>query len=187
MSASSLRLPARNSLPPDVEIPALPGLGTTWYEHRGARYWLRRAIVSSMWALATLGLTLITVGFLEAIHKGSRGAFYGLLGFELAYLVGMPALVLIRTARRWNAPEMDAAPSGRSRTGRLAGTRRRPRAHLQHALGQVLLVMSSLSVGLYLAMLLTSLPPETLVERQARSRLAQELRARERRHPPAAV
>ncbi|MFC9928057.1 hypothetical protein [Streptomyces sp. NPDC127190] len=36
--------PHRTSTPPaaPVTVPALPGLGTTWYR-RGARYWLRRA------------------------------------------------------------------------------------------------------------------------------------------------
>ncbi|GCB45601.1 hypothetical protein [Streptomyces sp. NL15-2K] len=29
-------------------IPALPGLGTTWYE-RGARYWLRRTVGAALW------------------------------------------------------------------------------------------------------------------------------------------
>ncbi|WP_405615419.1 hypothetical protein [Streptomyces sp. NBC_00076] len=29
-------------------IPALPGLGTTWYE-RGPRYWLRRALGAALW------------------------------------------------------------------------------------------------------------------------------------------
>jgi hypothetical protein len=37
-SRASSEIPA--SAPP-VQIPALPGLGTSWYE-RGARYWLRR-------------------------------------------------------------------------------------------------------------------------------------------------
>ena len=31
-----------------ARIPALPGLGTTWYE-RGARYWLRRALGAVLW------------------------------------------------------------------------------------------------------------------------------------------
>jgi hypothetical protein len=31
-----------------ARIPALPGLGTTWYE-RGARYWLRRASGAVLW------------------------------------------------------------------------------------------------------------------------------------------
>jgi hypothetical protein len=184
VSASSLRLPSRDSLPPDIEIPALPGLGTTWYEHRGARFWARRVVVSFVWALVVGCLTLITIGFLGAVHKASRGAFYVLLGFEAAYLVGMPAFVLIRTARRWNDPATGAPTFGRTRTRRPNGTRTRPRVRLQHAVGQVLLVLSPLSVGLYLAMLLTSLPPETLVERHARLGIAEELRARPRRHSP---
>ena len=31
-----------------ARIPALPGLGTTWYE-RGTRYWLRRASGALLW------------------------------------------------------------------------------------------------------------------------------------------
>ncbi|MEU7056186.1 hypothetical protein [Streptomyces sp. NPDC046197] len=33
-----------------VQIPSLPGLGTTWYE-RGARYWLRRALGAAVWLI----------------------------------------------------------------------------------------------------------------------------------------
>ncbi|CAL2070056.1 MULTISPECIES: hypothetical protein [Streptomyces] len=36
--------------PAPVRIPALPGLGTTWYA-RGARYWLRRASGALLWFL----------------------------------------------------------------------------------------------------------------------------------------
>lgn len=33
---------------PATAIPALPGLGTTWYA-RGPRYWLRRALGAALW------------------------------------------------------------------------------------------------------------------------------------------
>jgi 4-amino-4-deoxy-L-arabinose transferase-like glycosyltransferase len=44
-SKASSDVPAAGSA---IRIPALPGLGTTWYE-RGARYWLRRALSAFLW------------------------------------------------------------------------------------------------------------------------------------------
>ena len=44
--------------------------------------------------------------------------------------------------------------------------------------GQVFFALSALSIGLYLALLLTSLLPETPVERHARLGVAAELRRR---------
>jgi 4-amino-4-deoxy-L-arabinose transferase-like glycosyltransferase len=40
--------PGTSSAQPPAPIPALPGLGTTWYE-RGARYWLRRTFGAVVW------------------------------------------------------------------------------------------------------------------------------------------
>ncbi|MFJ9246168.1 hypothetical protein [Streptomyces sp. NPDC101776] len=46
-SKASSEVPASGS---PARIPALPGLGTTWYE-RGTRYWLRRASGALLWFL----------------------------------------------------------------------------------------------------------------------------------------
>ncbi|MHB9858392.1 hypothetical protein [Streptomyces sp. YIM S03343] len=42
-----------------VQIPSLPGLGTSWYE-RGARYWLRRVLTGLLW-LTVLAFTCYVV------------------------------------------------------------------------------------------------------------------------------
>ena len=40
-------LPPRSALPRDVDIPALPGVGITWYD-RGGKYWRRRVALALM-------------------------------------------------------------------------------------------------------------------------------------------
>ncbi|MFI9171895.1 hypothetical protein [Streptomyces lincolnensis] len=49
-------------------IPALPGLGTTWYE-RGARYWLRRALGAVVW-LAVLAFFVYVALVLYGSFRG---------------------------------------------------------------------------------------------------------------------
>ena len=43
--AAAASLPPRGALPRDVDIPALPGVGITWYG-RGGGYWARRVLMS---------------------------------------------------------------------------------------------------------------------------------------------
>lgn len=60
-----------------MEIPALPGLGTSWYE-RGARYWLRRVATAVLWLVVLamvywLSLALYT-GFVSGMPPTLRTA-----------------------------------------------------------------------------------------------------------------
>ncbi len=50
-SRASSEVPAAGA---PARIPALPGLGTTWY-NRGVRYWLRRTLTAVLW-LAVMAL-----------------------------------------------------------------------------------------------------------------------------------
>ena len=66
-----------------TQIPALPGLGTTWYK-RGARYWLRRIATAALW--------LSVLAFLCYI--------------ELRLYVGVPRTDLPPTVRRvWDVAQ----------------------------------------------------------------------------------
>jgi uncharacterized membrane protein YhaH (DUF805 family) len=171
------RLPPRRSLPRDVVVPSLPGLGFTWYDRRGS-YWARRAGLSLMWAIVTTLITLLTVGFLAAIRDSSPAGFGVLLGIEVAYSLGVLAFFAIQTARRWNDPGAPGQLLGRSAAGKQHAGRKSGAARVWSGLGQLLLAFSFPTIGLYLAMLLTSLLPETLAERHARRRIAAELRRR---------
>ncbi|HEY5990400.1 MAG TPA: hypothetical protein VIV12_29030, partial [Streptosporangiaceae bacterium] len=91
----------------------------------------------------------------------------------------------IQTARRWNDPGAAGQLLGRSAAGGQRGGPRGGSARVWRVLGQLLLTFSFLSIGLYLAMLLTSLLPETLAERHARRRIAAQLRARGHAPPEA--
>jgi hypothetical protein len=170
------QLPPRHSLPRDVVVPVLPGLGFTWYDRRGS-YWARRAFLSLAWLAVTGLVTLVTAAFLAAIRHSSASASGVLLGIEVAYSLGILALFAVQTPRRWNDPD---APSRLGRRPAAETQRGQARGGLRpwYVLGQVLLAFSFLFVGLYLALLLTSLLPETPAERQARLRLARELRSR---------
>lgn len=67
---------------PSVQVPSLPGLGTTWYE-RGARYWLRRVFTGMLWlavlALAYMALLGIYVGFCSGVSPTVRTVWNSVL------------------------------------------------------------------------------------------------------------
>jgi hypothetical protein len=177
MSARSVRLPPRRSLPRDVRIPVLPGLGQTWYDRHGASYWIRRAGLSFLWAMLTALVALIVVSVLIAFYHRSLAAFLVVLGVEVAYTFGTLGYFAVMAVRHWNDPAV--AGQMFSRSGRLrapgSGT---ARAGAGHVLGQLLLALSCLSLGPYLALLLLSVLPETPAERRARLWVAAELRDR---------
>jgi hypothetical protein len=62
MPLRSQALPPRSALPRDVEIPALPTLGDTWYD-RGLRYWTRRVWMTVMLLVVVAFLLLVFPGF----------------------------------------------------------------------------------------------------------------------------
>ncbi len=159
MSADPAGLPPRHALPRDVTVPVLPGLGLTWYDRRGTGYWGRRAALSLLWLFLTAVVTLIVVAILIALSDRSTAGFTVMLVLEVVYSLGVLAFFAVATARGWNDPHPAAIRPG-------------------NVPGQIFLILSSLTIGLYLALLLTSLLPETPAERHARLQVAEELRGR---------
>ena len=202
MSAGPVRLPPRRSLPRDVEIPALPGLGRTWYDHHGLSYWIRRAAMSFLWAMLTALVGLIVVSVLIAFYRRSLVAFAVVLVIEVAYTFAILGYFAVVAVRHWNDPDLAGPMFSRSRRSRVPGTATGAAGESGagessagessagkssaghggsrplHRLGQLLLALSCLSVGPYLALLLISVLPETPAERRARLWVAEELRGR---------
>jgi hypothetical protein len=176
---SAVSLPPRNSLPRDVEIPVLPGLGITWYD-RGGRYWVRRVFLMLMWALALLLIAVIDVGFFSAVRHSSRAAFAVLLVIDVALAVAAVVYAIIRTVQRWNTPSLPRQARtvfrvGHGRSGAVLSN------FLQ--LGYLLAILACafaflLFPGLIVAFFLVSLLPQPLAERQARLWMAERLRER---------
>ena len=187
MSTRSARLPPRRSLPRDVQIPVLPGLGQTWYDRHGVSYWLRRAGMSFRWAFLTALAALILVAVLVAFYHRSPAAFMVVLGIEVVYTLGILGYFAVMAVRHWNDP--DVAGQMFSRSGRItapgAGTSRAwtGGARAVHVLGQTLVALSCLTLGPYLALLMMSVFPETPAERRARLWVAEELRSRGQLRP----
>ncbi len=172
-------LPPRNSLPRDVDIPALPGLGLTWYDRRGG-YWARRAALSLMWAVALLLIAGIDVGIFTSIRHSSHTGFTILLSIDVVVAIAVLGYVAVRMARRWNTP----SPPGRARTV-MRARQGRGGAFLSglKQIGYLVAVLAAAVVFLFcpaliLALFLMSLLPETLTERQARLWMADQLRER---------
>ena len=159
MSARPAGLPPRDALPRDVTVPVLPGLGLTWYDRRGAGYWGRRAALSVLWLFLTVLVTLIVVAILIALWHRSTAGFTVVLVAEVVYSLGVLVFFAAATARGWNDPHPSTIRPG-------------------NVPGQIFLVLSSLTVGLYLALLVTSVLPETPAERHARLQVAGQLRDR---------
>jgi hypothetical protein len=153
VSARPEPLPPRRSLPRDVVVPVLPGLGLSWYDRRGAGYWGRRAGMALLWVLLTALVTLIVVAILIALWHRSAAGFALVLLLEVAWSLGILAFFATATARGWNDPDPEAI-----RPGNVAG--------------QVFFGLSFLTPGLYLALLVTSLLPETPAEHHARLKVA---------------
>jgi hypothetical protein len=168
---------AAASLPRDIDIPALPGLGTTW-DDRGGKYWARRAGMAFMWAVVLLLIVLTDVGIFRSIRHSSRAGFTVALAVDAALAAAVLVYFAIRTARRWNTPTLP----GRARTAFRAG-RGRTGAVLSGfvQIGYLLAVLAAAALFLFcpafiIALFLMSLLPETLPERQARLWMAGQLR-----------
>ena len=182
MSTRSARLPPRRSLPRDVQIPVLPGLGQTWYDRHGVSYWLRRAGMSFRWAFLTALAALILVAVLVAFYHRSPAAFMVVLGIEVVYTLGILGYFAVMAVRHWNDP--DVAGQMFSRSGRITANRDGSGSgRAVHVLGQTLVALSCLTLGPYLALLLMSVFPETPAERRARLWVAEELRSRGQLRP----
>jgi hypothetical protein len=169
-------LPPRHTLPRDIKVPVLPGLGLTWYD-KGGKYWRKRVGLSLMW-LVVLGLILlIDLGLYSSIRHSSRAALTVLLVIDAVLTVATLAYFAVRTSRRWNMPALP----GRQRGLPGAKPARGALLNVVIQLGWVLAVIVAAVAflfcpALFLAMFLSSLLPEPLVERQARLWVAERLR-----------
>jgi hypothetical protein len=186
MPLRSEPLPPRATLPRDVEIPALPGLGVTWYD-RGLSYWARRLRMSLLWALVLALIAAFDIGLFTAIRHSSRTGFAVFLLVDVALSVALLVWYAFRTVRLWNT----ASLPGRGRTP-FRPARRRSDAALsgfaQFGYGlAVLLVAVALLIfpGFFVLLFLTSLLPESATERHARLWLAERLRERGHQVPTA--
>ncbi|MFR9794761.1 hypothetical protein ACL02U_02505 [Streptomyces sp. MS06] len=56
----------------DAEIPALPGLGTSWYR-RGFGYWLRRTATGLLWLVLFAALYAATLAMFTGFFDGLSG------------------------------------------------------------------------------------------------------------------
>jgi hypothetical protein len=156
-------LPPRKELPRDVDIPALPVVGTTWYD-RSWSYWVRRVRAALVGALVLLGVGLIAGGFLSAARGSSHAAFVVLVVIEVAVLAASLVFFAVRIAQRWNTPSLPRPLFPPNTVVQLAIL----------AAG----VASIMFPGFYVAMFLAYLLPEPLPERQARLWMEKELRDR---------
>ena len=156
MSTGRAGLPPRHELPRDVTVPVLPGLGLTWYD-RQSGYWARRAGLALLWLFLTALVTLIVIAILNALWHRSTAGFTVLLVLEVVFSLGILAFFAVTTRRGWDDPHPSTIRPG-------------------NVPGQIFLILSSLTIGLYLALLLTSLLPETPAERHARLQVAGQLR-----------
>lgn len=171
------RFPPRSGLPRTVTIERLPMLGTTWYE-RGVRYWLRRVGMVLLMAVVLALVTALLWGFFGAIRQSSVTGFWIALSIEIAYSVAVLGWILWRVARRWHDPE-PVRPKPVSRRAAGAGAVLGTLARAGSVLGALVLVLGSLLfVGLYVALLVLMLTPETVWERPARLAMAERLRQR---------
>jgi hypothetical protein len=178
MTAGSL--PPRHTLPRDFTIPALPGLGLTWYD-RGPRYWARRIGMSLMWVIVLAIIGGIDTGLFSAISLSSRTGFDVFIAIDAALSAAALAWVAVRTVQRWNLttlPGRAAPPNFRFGHG-WAGQLLSSLAQLGYWL-LVLVAAVALLVcpGLFIALFLSSLLPETLSERRTRLWVADQLRER---------
>lgn len=156
---------------------SLPGLGVTWVD-RGTAYWVRRVWLALVFAVVLTLITLIVVGFLSFVRGKSQAGFYGALAVEVAGSLALLGWLAARAMRQWNDPAPPQRWARRSRTAAEGGAAPGILSRLGYAAGQVLLASSVLLLGLYVALFISFLLPETPAEHVARLRLSQALRAR---------
>jgi hypothetical protein len=183
MTAGSL--PPRHTLPRDVIIPALPGLGLTWYD-RGPGYWARRAGLTLMWLFVLTITGAFDSGLFSAIRQSSQTGFDVFIVIDALLSAGLVAWVAVRTVQRWNVAGLPARPArpvfrfGRGPAGQLLSSLAQ--------FGYMLLVLVCAAAflvfpGMFIALFLSSLLPETPTERHTRLWMAERLRERGREEP----
>jgi hypothetical protein len=134
-----------------------------------------------MVVVSALVLALVAAalwGFFGAVRQTSVTGFWVALSIEVAYSLVVIVFLVVRTARRWNNLQ-SAKPTPASRAAGSAGAVLGTMARSGLFIGQlVLLIGTLLFVGLYVAIFLAMLTPETIWDRPARLALADRLRRR---------
>ena len=196
MPPRSHALPPRAALPRDVEIPVLPNLGDTWYDH-GLPYWARRVGMTLLWVLVLALLGALDFGIFSGIRQSSRTGFAVFLAVDVALTVALLVWAAVRTVQQWNtaalpgqAPGLFPARKGPARDGTARngpdrnGPDRKGTAFRRFAplfywpLVLVMAVAFLFFPGIFILMFLTSLMPQTPTERHARLWMAEQLRER---------
>lgn len=177
MPLRSDALPPRTALPRDVEIPALPTLGDTWYD-RGPRYWTRRAGVTLMWVVVLALIGSFDYGLFSGIRHSSRTGFAVVLAIDLALTVALLVYFAVRTAKLWNTAALPGQVSVvfpvRNKGAALSGLGQSAYRVAVLAVAVAFLVFP----GFLILLFLTSLMPEMPTERHARLWMADRLRER---------
>lgn len=172
-------LPPRSQLPRGVSVPDIPALGTTWYERRRP-YWLRRLGMTVFAALAVSLFVAILADVLYAVYQDSPRACYVLVGLEAVFSLATGGYMFHRLVRH-PAPLSETLHGPRrpwTRLGKVgAGTGVLARAGSALA-GCFIVAAAALGLGIWVAFLLRSLTPVLPTERQARQKLAEQLRSR---------
>jgi hypothetical protein len=168
-----IRFPPRSDLPRTVPIKKVSMVGDTWYE-RGVRYWFRRVGAFLLMALVLALATTTLWEFFAGLHETSVPRFYIVLSVEIAYSLAIIAGFFAQVARRWNDP-LPATP----KRVRVPGDPLRTLVRTAVFLGALVIAIGSVAcLGTYVVLLLLTLMPETVWERPARLRMAEELRSR---------
>ena len=124
-------------------------------------------------------IVLIDVGILGAARQSSAAAFVVLLVIDAAMAVAVLAYIAVRTARCWNHPALPGQPGAVLRPRKQPGAVVSRLAQIGHRLAVLAAaIVFLLCPALLLALVLMSLLPETLPERQARLWVTGQLRER---------
>lgn len=177
-----IKLPPRESIPPDVTVPSIPWIGTTWYE-RGLPYWMRR-VAMVIFALLILAAWTAMIGtFVRSSGPAGSPAFIGVLSAEIVFSIFSGAWLFNRmwrhTSQAWVTGHRPSRGAGA--TAATAGIFARAGSVIATAfLGIGVL----LTYGLFLAAFITALAPVLPTERDARRLLAEKLQKGHHRIAP---
>jgi hypothetical protein len=107
------RWPPRDQLPPGITVKPIPVIGTTWYE-RGAAYWLRRAWMALLFAIADALVVVIVFAFADAAGNGRRtGGFWAVIAVELVLLAAGYTWMALSSRRASQRKQQQGPDSGR--------------------------------------------------------------------------
>jgi hypothetical protein len=177
--SATVRFPPRAELPPGVVIPALPALGTTWYE-RGISYWARRAGGLLLLIVCAACYVAIISGVVQAAGPAGSPGYLAVLTAEAVFTV-VSGMLLIR--HYWRAGVSGQLTRGKTSGGRGTAGGLGLLATSAGPVGAFLIVASALlSAGFVLASLALSLLPVPPAEQSARRQLAEALQQNQKGH-----